>query len=258
MNGKSWSIPAGLVFKKYYCKDCGNKLEKEKTHRVVTKDDPDYFQYQDYNTFPHRDYDVYSYRFKCSFCNKSISYNEQCIYDRIQRENKTKILSSSEIKDNYLNEKNIVKKHSLIISISVIVIFFSLFLALYYFFGEGDFIPVLVMCCIFMIISIVGIIRGHKGKYVLKKNRDYSFDKENLLEKLHTYASNNRFLINQSNTCYCFYCKKKFDAKDVKEFIGENDNTALCPLCEIDDVLPDSIDESLDDLIIYEMNKYWF
>ena len=67
-----------------------------------------------------------------------------------------------------------------------------------------------------------------------------------------TATITNEFII------YFFYCKKKFDAKDVKEFIGENNNTALCPLCEIDAVLPDSIDESLDDLIIYEMNKYWF
>jgi hypothetical protein len=160
--------------------------------------------------------------------------------------------------NDYLNEKNKVKKHSLFISILVIVIFFVVFSILYYFFGEGNIIPVLITCCIFMFISIISIIRGYKGKYFLKRNRDYSFDKENLLEKLHTYASNNRFLISQATTCYCFYCKKKFDAKDVKEFIGEHSDTALCPLCEIDAVLPDSIEENIDDITIYEMNKYWF
>ena len=30
MNGKSWSIPFGMVFKKYYCSKCGEKLVKEK------------------------------------------------------------------------------------------------------------------------------------------------------------------------------------------------------------------------------------
>ena len=39
MKGKSWSIPVGMVFKKYYCSKCGGKLVKSKTHRVVTKDD---------------------------------------------------------------------------------------------------------------------------------------------------------------------------------------------------------------------------
>ena len=42
MKGKSYSIPFGMVFKKYYCSKCGTKLEKEKTHRVVTKNDKDY------------------------------------------------------------------------------------------------------------------------------------------------------------------------------------------------------------------------
>ena len=70
---------------------------------------------------------------------------------------------------------------SLYCSILVIVIFFVVYSILYYFFGEGDIIPVVITCCILMFISIISIIRGHKGKYVLKKNRDYSFDKENLL-----------------------------------------------------------------------------
>ena len=65
MKGKSWSIPVGMVFKKYYCSKCGGKLVKSKTHRVVTKDDKDYYQYHDVGTYPRYDYDVYSYEFKC-------------------------------------------------------------------------------------------------------------------------------------------------------------------------------------------------
>ena len=42
MNGKFIFIPFGMVFKKYYCSKCGTKLEKEKAHRIVTKDDWDY------------------------------------------------------------------------------------------------------------------------------------------------------------------------------------------------------------------------
>ena len=65
MKGKSYSIPAGMVFKKYYCSHCGAKLVKSKTHRVVSKDDKDYYQYRDYGTFPRCDYDVNNYEFKC-------------------------------------------------------------------------------------------------------------------------------------------------------------------------------------------------
>jgi len=42
MNGKSSSIPVGMIFKKHYCSNCGARLEKECTHRVVTKDEKDY------------------------------------------------------------------------------------------------------------------------------------------------------------------------------------------------------------------------
>ena len=45
LRGKSWSMPVGMVFKSYYCSHCGTKLVKSKTHRVVTKEDKDYYQY---------------------------------------------------------------------------------------------------------------------------------------------------------------------------------------------------------------------
>lgn len=83
MNGKSWSIPFGMVFKKYYCSKCGEKLVKEKTHRVVTKDDLDYYQYHEKDMYPRSPVDVYSYRFRCNNCHKAITFNEQCILEII-------------------------------------------------------------------------------------------------------------------------------------------------------------------------------
>ena len=90
MNGKSWSIPFGMVFKKYYCSKCGEKLVKEKTHRVVTKDDLDYYQYHEKDMYPRSPVDVYSYRFRCNNCRKAITYNEQCILEIIQKKYKAK------------------------------------------------------------------------------------------------------------------------------------------------------------------------
>ena len=58
MKGKSWSIPVGMIFKKHYCHHCGNKLEKEKNHRIVSKDDVDYYKYHDVGNYPRYDYDV--------------------------------------------------------------------------------------------------------------------------------------------------------------------------------------------------------
>ena len=106
MNGKSWSIPFGMVFKKYYCSKCGEKLVKEKTHRVVTKDDLDYYQYHEKNMYPRSPVDVYSYRFRCNNCRKAITFNEQCILEIIQKKYNTKVLLDVEI-DNYYEEAKI-------------------------------------------------------------------------------------------------------------------------------------------------------
>ena len=84
------SIPFGMLFKKYYCSNCGVKLEKEKTHRVVTKDDRDYYQYHEYGMFPLRDHDVYGYRFRCPSCKKRTSFDEQCVIERIQKQKRSR------------------------------------------------------------------------------------------------------------------------------------------------------------------------
>ena len=105
MKGKFISIPYGMVFKKYYCSKCGTRLKKEKTHRSVTPDDKDYYQYHDYGSFPKRDYDVYGYQFQCPVCKARISYDEQCKIRRIQKKQGTTILSSAQIKDNYKNSE---------------------------------------------------------------------------------------------------------------------------------------------------------
>ena len=102
MKGKSYSIPFGIAFNKsYYCSKCGAKLEKEKTHRVVTKNDKDYYQYHDRRMFPLNDYDVYDYRFRCPSCETRIAYDEQCVIERIQKQQGHSVLSYWEIKESY-------------------------------------------------------------------------------------------------------------------------------------------------------------
>ena len=38
----------------------------------------------------------------------------------------------------------------------------------------------------------------------------------------------------------------------------DNEDTALCPYCGVDAIIPDSIDEKIDEELIEDMNKYWF
>ena len=68
MIGKHSGIPVGMIFKKFYCSCCGNKLTKEKHHRVVSPGDIDYYSYNDRDSFPKYNTDVYGYHFKCIKC----------------------------------------------------------------------------------------------------------------------------------------------------------------------------------------------
>ena len=44
---------------------------------------------------------------------------------------------------------------------------------------------------------------------------------------------------------------------EIERYIDDG-QTALCPKCGIDAIIPDSIEESVDENIIAEMNEYWF
>lgn len=260
MKGKNYSIPYGMVFKKYYCSKCGMKLEKERTHRVVSKDDKDYYQYHDHGMFPRSDHDVYDYRFKCPYCNTRISFEEQCIIERIQKKCNSKTLSTFEIKENYDECKTKENIRILIRNILVPLIFISIFFTLFYFFGENrEAYSLVVLFVLYVIMAlgiVVGAIRRYKGNYKMRRYQTYSHEEEAQLKRLHAYSSNNKDLIITSETCYCFYCKEKFNSKEIKEYI-DNGKTALCPKCGVDSVLPDTI-EGIDDRVIDEMNRYWF
>ena len=104
---------------------------------------------------------------------------------------------------------------------------------------------------------IVMRVRSYKGNYKLKFKQTYSHEKESQMERLHTYSTHNRELIEASDRCYCFYCKSVMDSRDVKDYI-DNGQTALCPKCDIDSIIPDGIEEDVNEEIIDEMNQYWF
>lgn len=261
MKGKSWSIPIGMVFKKYYCCKCGNKLKKEQTHRVVTKEDKDYYQYQKYNTFPRYDQDVYDFRFMCPSCEKRISFTEQCIIERIQHKCQNKILSSTEIKENYNKCKQADNKRVLIRDILVALFFNLIGFTLFFFFGtekqQRDIIVLTSLFLIVMSLCIIGIVKHYKGSYKLRKNQTHSHEHISKMEKLQAYSSHNKDLIIESNKCYCYYCLSTFNKEDIIEYI-DNDKTALCPHCKVDTVLPDSIDDEITKTTLKDMHDYWF
>ena len=261
MKSKSYSIPIGMVFKKYYCSKCGAKLEKEKTHRVVTKDDKDYYQYHDYGEFPRRDVDVYEHRWKCPSCGTRISFEEQCVMKRIQKKCGQSVLSCEDIKEFYVECKEENSKRVLKQSICSSIIA-SFVIAVLSYFSNGRLTSrnlkiSFLLFAIIAAVSVIASIRRHKGKYKFKRNYTYSYENESQLKKLHAYSSHNKDLIDTADKCYCFYCKSCMKKSDIKDYI-DNGQTALCPKCEIDAIIPDSIEDTVNEQIISEMNEYWF
>ena len=262
MNGQSHATPFGIAFKKkYYCSRCGARLEKEKTHRVVTRADKDYYQYHKIGQYPKRDYDVFDYRFKCPSCEARISYDEQCVIEKIQKREGRRILSSYEIKANYDECKAKHFKRVLIRNILIPVLFFLSCFALYFLIGTNRDMEILEFFSIFMLLiiietSIFTIIK-HKGKGRSKYTRTYSYEQEFLLKKLHSYSSHNRDLIKKSKKCYCFNCMHIMNSSEIEIYI-DGEQTALCPECSIDSIIPDCVDDNLNESVITEMHKYWF
>lgn len=75
------------------------------------------------------------------------------------------------------------------------------------------------------------------------------------LNAAHHDCSLHRPLIEKSKVVRCFYCRNAVTPETIERWIDEG-QTALCPICGIDAVLPDSVD--LSDEFIQAMHDYWF
>ena len=73
----------------------------------------------------------------------------------------------------------------------------------------------------------------------------------------HKLCIRHRHLIAPDTPCACFYCRKRFSGDKIEEWIDE-EQTALCPHCGIDSVLPLSAISDPTDDFISEMHNYWF
>jgi hypothetical protein len=84
----------------------------------------------------------------------------------------------------------------------------------------------------------------------------------NDVKKTHQYSSRHRKYVLQSETCGCFYCFALFPPSEIVEWVDDDDSgvgqTALCPSCGIDAVLPDSAARPLNSEFLQRMHEYWF
>ena len=262
MKGKSWQIPVNTG--KYSCACCGGKLTTEKTHRVVTKEDRDYFQYQRYNTFPRVDHDVYGFEYKCTSCGNYTSFHEQKIIHKLQKKCGSNLLSKELIKQYMPTAKNEYIKSRLWRNILInIVVFLIWGIALIANVNPNSDDISKAIGLVFLLVSIpftfylIFTIKKFNGTFKWRGFQGYSFADEILFTKLHASSKNNRELVEKSNMCHCFHCRKSFRASDIKSYTDYS-KSAMCPNCNKATLIPDAIDEKILPSVLNQMHDYWF
>jgi hypothetical protein len=86
------------------------------------------------------------------------------------------------------------------------------------------------------------------------------------LEGIHNHSSRHRGRIERSALCGCFYCLAQFTPGEIMDWVDVPDGaedeageTALCPRCGIDAVLPDSVPGApLSPELLSAMQRHWF
>ncbi len=73
----------------------------------------------------------------------------------------------------------------------------------------------------------------------------------------HKFCSNNREMLENDRICGCFYCRMTYATSHITDWI-DGGNTARCPFCGIDSVIPESAGYPLSSEFLRIMNEYWF
>lgn len=139
---KSYSIPMGMVFGKFYCHKCGEKLKNVPIlDRTVHPGDPDWLKESKIgNTHYLGSVEKYEYQFKCPSCGHEMDYHTQCTYKQIQKILGKKVLGEQEIKDYLPAAKAAEEKKQMVTEIvifSAIGVVAVLTIVLYLLFGRG-------------------------------------------------------------------------------------------------------------------------
>jgi hypothetical protein len=78
-----------------------------------------------------------------------------------------------------------------------------------------------------------------------------------LLIQAHKACSNHRLALSQSELCGCFYCEATYTPDQIREYTDRG-QTALCPRCSIDSVIPSAAGYALTAPFLSAMYKHWF
>jgi hypothetical protein len=74
------------------------------------------------------------------------------------------------------------------------------------------------------------------------------------LKDLHKKCSHNKEALSSGEEAGCFYCQRTCRLSDIKKWVDLTSDTAICPHCSIDSVLPGVTDLG----ILSQMYLRWF
>lgn len=64
--------------------------------------------------------------------------------------------------------------------------------------------------------------------------------KYNTIKKIYKLTINNKNFVLNSDKVGCFFCKNIFSSKEIVNYVDDG-TTAICPKCDIDSIVCDSI-----------------
>lgn len=73
----------------------------------------------------------------------------------------------------------------------------------------------------------------------------------------HNLANSNRQNLTKASVCGCFYCLRIYDPKEIV-WEDDADDTAMCPYCGIDAVIPESETLPVTKALLKQMREFWF
>jgi hypothetical protein len=74
-----------------------------------------------------------------------------------------------------------------------------------------------------------------------------------------SYSMNNKFILESAGLCGCFYCCTIFPYSNINEWVNDTlDQTALCPNCYLDTVIPKNEEYPLTTDFLHFMHQRWF
>ncbi|OOG89425.1 cytoplasmic protein [Hydrogenophaga sp. A37] len=77
------------------------------------------------------------------------------------------------------------------------------------------------------------------------------------VKSAHQFSSLHRRQVEASSVCGCFFCLSTFAPSEITEWVDEN-QTALCPSCNVDSVIGSESGVPLSQEFLSSMRSYWF